>query len=555
MSICTKCHSANNVHTFRFYTVDVHSSSVNGRRGNRTVTTTTTTERITGAEECSVCDSCIKSKRRNDAIGQAAAGLVGGFFVLFLVSSQVLGKNTFNSHVGTIALVEAGIAFVIAGILFVLAMKKEDPFIAAIILKKSKGTAGATTVFVPADPGLYKAGGSRSAVDVLKSKTGLKTGIADTIILQLMTLGLGDALFAAAQTKQQQNDSASRPARNQQDASASGENANLQNAAEDMKEKQNIDILTKNVVDEFSQNNIRGNAADELGKSSDPKAVTALMSAAKNDPAWNVRGRALTALGEITSSNAYLVNRDIFIESLKDSKNYVVECACRVLGRLKAVEAIMPLLEVVRSYREGTDFTAAGAAINTLGQIGDEAVPVLLKELENGPASRGFVLRALAATGSLSALEALKKGMQDTSLPGYEQEYIAKGLARIGTPEAIDSLKKALDTASDDGVVKVIAKCLEDLHVQTDDLEEKKKKAEINAAKKLLSGLQSIRIGMTEDEADDLVGPGNYQMGPNVVHNTRFGEFQLLVNGNRVTGTLHTDRVIESIKKWLEEQK
>ena len=144
---------------------------------------------------------------------------------------------------------------------------------------------------------------------------------------------------------------------------------------------------------------------------------------------------------------------------------------------------------------------------------------------------------------------------RDTSLPGYEQEYIAKGLAKIGTPEAIGSLEEALDTASDNGVVKVVVKCLEDLHVQVDDLDTKKKNAEVNAAKKLLSGLQSIRIGMTEDEADDLVGPGNFQMGPNVVHNTRFGEFQLLVNGNRVTGTLHTDRVIESIEKWLAEQK
>lgn len=96
MSTCIKCHSADNIHTFRFYTVDVHSRSVNGRRGNRTVTTTTTSERITGTEECSVCDSCIKSKRLSDAIGQAVAGLFGGFFVLFLVSSQVFGKNTFN---------------------------------------------------------------------------------------------------------------------------------------------------------------------------------------------------------------------------------------------------------------------------------------------------------------------------------------------------------------------------------------------------------------------------------------------------------------------------
>ena len=38
-------------------------------------------------------------------------------------------------------------------------------------------------------------------------------------------------------------------------------------------EKQNIEILTKNVVDEFSKNNVRGKAADELGKSSNLTSI------------------------------------------------------------------------------------------------------------------------------------------------------------------------------------------------------------------------------------------------------------------------------------------
>ena len=42
-------------------------------------------------------------------------------------------------------------------------------------------------------------------------------------------------------------------------------------------EKQNIEILTKNVVDEFSKNNVRGKAADELGKSSNLEVVKALI--------------------------------------------------------------------------------------------------------------------------------------------------------------------------------------------------------------------------------------------------------------------------------------
>ena len=77
-------------------------------------------------------------------------------------------------------------------------------------------------------------------------------------------------------------------------------------------ERQNIVILTQNRVKEFSQNNIRGEAADELGKSKNPEAVAALLDAVENDPARNVRGRALTALSEIALSGAPEVNRKSF---------------------------------------------------------------------------------------------------------------------------------------------------------------------------------------------------------------------------------------------------
>ena len=119
----------------------------------------------------------------------------------------------------------------------------------------------------------------------------------------------------------------------------------------------------------------------------------------------------------------------------------------------------------------------------------------------------------------------------------------------------MESLKNALNIANDEGLVKTIVNCLEDMNVKVKDLEAKKKAAEIKAAKKLLKGLKTVRVGMTEDQADDLVGPGHFQMGANVVHNTRFGSFQLLVSGNRVVGTLYTEGVIQNIEKWLKEQK
>lgn len=222
--------------------------------------------------------------------------------------------------------------------------------------------------------------------------------------------------------------------------------------------------------------------------------------------------------------------------------------------KLKHKKEIEANLNVIRSYREGENFMPASNAIKALGELGEEVVPTLLNEVENGPAKKGYVLRALAATGSPRALDALKEGMADSSLPSYEHEHIAKGLGKIGTPEAVDALMNALDTADDEGVVKTIAKCLGDLNVEIPDLEAKKKAAEIKAAKKLMEGLKFIHPGMTEDEADDLVGPGVFQMGPNVVHNTRFGNFQLLVSGNIVTGKIQTEGVIANIEEWLQEQ-
>ena len=59
---------------------------------------------------------------------------------------------------------------------------------------------------------------------------------------------------------------------------------------------------------------------------------------------------------------------------------------------------------------------------------------------------------------------------------------------------------------------------------------------------------------MSEDEADALAGAGVFQMGANVVHKTRFGDFQLLVTGGRVTGTMYIETVAANIEKWLKEQ-
>ena len=317
---------------------------------------------------------------------------------------------------------------------------------------------------------------------------------------------------------------------------------------------ENIRILTSNVTDEFAANNIRGGAADALGAVPSDEAANALITAAKNDPAWNVRGRALTALGALAKDHADLaIDPQVFLDALNDAKSYPVECAAKVLGRLHCMDALAPLLGIIDRYEDGKDFSAASAAIDALGAFGDGAVPAITEKLTDSP-KRGYFLRALAATGSLAAFDTLKDALADTALAGYEKVNIVRGLEKIGTPEAIDTLTAALDDEADPAVVKALTASLEKLGVPEEQLADKRNAAERRSMETLLTGLKALKPGMTEDEADALVGPGNFQMGPNVVHNTKYGTFQVLVNdAGKVFGTQHVDSVINALEAKLAE--
>ena len=182
-------------------------------------------------------------------------------------------------------------------------------------------------------------------------------------------------------------------------------------------------------------------------------------------------------------------------------------------------------------------------------------MPAILERAEAGSPIRPYMLRALALIGSPTTLDVLKEGLSDDSLSDYDQKLIAQGLGKLDSPEAAEALIAALDTAQSDTVVNAISQSLEKLSATIDPalIESKRKAAEIRAARKLLKGFQSLRKGMREEEADDLVGPGHFQMGNNVVHKCKFGEFKLLVSNGIVYDTLWTDGVVEKIKAWLRE--
>ena len=300
----------------------------------------------------------------------------------------------------------------------------------------------------------------------------------------------------------------------------------------------------------------RLNAVDVLAGSRREEAVPALAQAARGNLPEEVREKAMDALAQMAGDpDGPAVDLAVFDDVLRSGSKHPVIHAIRALGHLKDGAAVPMLIGVIARYREGQDFSCAHEAIQALGQIGDGAVPALLERAEKGSPIRPYMLRALALIGSPTTLDVLKEGLADDSLSDYDQKLIAQGLGGMASPEAAEALVAALDTAQSDTVVNAISQSLEKLNTTVDPelIESKRKAAEIRAARKLLKGFQSLKKGMREEDADDLVGPGHFQMGNNVVHKCKFGEFQLLVSNGIVKDTLWTDGVVEKIKAWLKE--
>ncbi|MBQ6326537.1 MAG: HEAT repeat domain-containing protein [Clostridia bacterium] len=298
------------------------------------------------------------------------------------------------------------------------------------------------------------------------------------------------------------------------------------------------------------------NAVDVLAGSRKAEAVAALAQAVRDSRFEDVKEKAMDALEKMAGDpDGPTVDLAVFDDVLRGGSKHPTIHAIRILGRLKDEAAIPMLIGVVSRYREGQDFSCAHEAISALGQIGERAVPAVLERAEKGSPIRPYMLRALALIGSPATLDVLKEGLTDDSLSDYDQKLIAQGLGNMDPPEAAEALIAALDAAQSDTVVDAISQSLEKLSASVDPalIVSKRQAAEIRAARKLLKGFRSLRKGMREEDADDLVGPGSFQMGNNVVHKCKFGEFQLLVSNGIVYDTLRTEGVIENIKAWLKE--
>jgi len=223
----------------------------------------------------------------------------------------------------------------------------------------------------------------------------------------------------------------------------------------------------------------------------------------------------------------------------------VREYAGKALGEIGDERAIEPMIEALAVH--GNDYTGVNGIAEGLGMIGEKAVPELLKCLDTK--ERGLALTTFNTYADKRAEKKLLDIAGDLSEETYLRIRAVCGLGNITDATCGKELSQFMQESSDGDLIKAIERTLVKLNYKIE--EDDKIKAERRAAEKMLDGLKAIHVGMTEAEADKLVGGAVFGMGQNQVHKTQYGDFQLLVNNGIVTGTWMLEGVIQKIEQYL----
>jgi HEAT repeat protein len=124
---------------------------------------------------------------------------------------------------------------------------------------------------------------------------------------------------------------------------------------------------------EGKRNNVREAAAETLGRIKDPASTEPLVQLLKDDD-LGVRMAAGNALAKIGKSAV-----PSLIMALTDSRNDVKKIAAETLGKIKDIESIGPLIQLLKDDDSGIRLTAE----RSLQELGKPAVPFLIEALEN----------------------------------------------------------------------------------------------------------------------------------------------------------------------------
>ena len=172
----------------------------------------------------------------------------------------------------------------------------------------------------------------------------------------------------------------------------------------------------------------RCDAARELGKSRDPRAVDALLPDL-DDPNWKVRRNAVQALGALKSPRAV----EPLLGALHDRVMTVRQRAAVALGRIKDPAVIPALVQaVVRD--SGSD--SGQAAYQALRKFGKKALPFAAEALKEKP---NYYLVELIGENPLAEHVDLLIGLAQQNDPMIRMRAV-EGLGNVNDPRAIEFL-------------------------------------------------------------------------------------------------------------------
>jgi HEAT repeat protein len=151
-------------------------------------------------------------------------------------------------------------------------------------------------------------------------------------------------------------------------------------------------------------------AAKSLGRIHDAAAVEPLIQVLLDSEALTARSNAAVALGEIKDTRAV----EPLIQTLREDKTPEVrERAAWALRQIKDKKAIQPLIQAMR---DDENWDVRGEATSALSDIGEPAVPFLIKALENdNDGIRGGAVLALGHIGDKRAIVPLRQALKDRS--------------------------------------------------------------------------------------------------------------------------------------------
>jgi HEAT repeat protein len=273
------------------------------------------------------------------------------------------------------------------------------------------------------------------------------------------------------------------------------------------------------------------------------RAFEALIHAMKHDSSWVVRFSAAAALGGFGE-----VAVEPLIAALEDQEKSVIEYAAKSLGRIRDERGIDPLIKTL-AYKG--DYAPVSAAREALVEFGSEAVPMLLSHTgdEN---IHDEVVRALAAIGDIRAAEVLFSVAKNAAEKTYIRIHAVRGLGQLTAFDSAPALLEMLSETNENKLVEALLESLKKLMPGV-DITAAALNAKRRGLEKYLADLKSIVPGMSENVAQGLSGAHSYfQAGANIVCNTKFGNFQLVVGGDkRVISTLMLEHVIKEVETAL----